>query len=231
MSIPLMPFPTTFQSVLSSFILDLSTPIPQTKATVTFRKYHKIDKDKLKTDLLLSELFNNPSKEADTLYEQYHTTLSTLIDKYAPLYTKNTKAKYIPGWVNETVIAAKETKRLFERIWRQNKSTFNRAQYMQKVHMYNKICMQAKSKLLKEKIRDNHHNPQKLWRVLGDVLHRIRAKILLSIHPPKLLADKFVEFFTEKNWKNTLNFLDLTQFPTRHPRLSSTHICLFLCCN
>ena len=81
-----------------SFILNLSTPTTQTKATVTFRKNHKIDKDKLKTDLLTSELLNNPSKEADTLYEQYHTTLSTLIDKYAPPHTKNTKAKYIPGW-------------------------------------------------------------------------------------------------------------------------------------
>ena len=138
-----------------SFTLNLSTPISQTNATVTFRKYHKIDKEKMKTDLLASELLNNPSKDADTLYEQYHTTLSNLIDKPAPLHTKHTKTKYIPGWVNETVIVPKETKHLFERIWHRNKSTFNRSQYMQKVHQYNKICMQAKSEFLKAKIRDN----------------------------------------------------------------------------
>ena len=40
-----------------SFTLNLSTPISQTNATVTFRKYHKIDKEKLKTDLLASECF------------------------------------------------------------------------------------------------------------------------------------------------------------------------------
>ena len=97
----------------------------------------------MKADLLASELINNPSKEPDTLYKQYHTTLSTLIDKHAPIHTKHTKAKYIPGWVNDTVIAAKETKRLFERIWRRNRSTFNRSQYMQKVHQYNRVCMQA----------------------------------------------------------------------------------------
>ena len=68
----------------------------------------------MKADLLASELINNPSKEPDTLYKQYHTTLLTLIDKHAPLHTK---AKYIPGCVNKTVIVAKETKRLFERIW------------------------------------------------------------------------------------------------------------------
>ena len=87
---------------------------------------------------------------------------------------------------------------MFERIWRRNRSTFNRSQYMQKVHQYNRVCMQAKSQFLKEKIQDNHHNLQKLWRVLGDVLHRLPAKILPSINPPQLLADRFVEFFTEK---------------------------------
>ena len=113
----------------------------------------------MKADLLASELINNPSKESDTLYKQYHTTLLTLINKHAQLHTKHTKGKYIPGWVKVTVIVAKETKRLFERIWRRNKSIFNRSQYMQKVHQSNRICMQAKSQFLKAKIQNNHHNP------------------------------------------------------------------------
>ena len=36
------------------------------------------------------------------------------------------------------------------------------------------------------------------WHVLGDVLHRLPPKILPLIKPPQLLADRFVEFFTEK---------------------------------
>ena len=66
------------------------------------------------------------------------------------------------------------------------------------VHQYNRICMQAKSQFVKAKIQDKHNNPQKLWRILGDVLHRLPAKILPAIKPPQLLADRFVEFFTEK---------------------------------
>ena len=186
-----------------SFTLNFLTLRSQNNATVSFQKYHKIDKEKMKADLLASELINNPSREPDTLYKQYHSTLSTLIDKHAPpqhapLHTKHTKVKYIPGWVNDTVVAAKETKHLFERIWRRDKSTFNRSRYMQKVHQYNRICMQAKSQFLKAKIQDNHDNPQKLWRVLGDVLHRLPAKILPSIKPPQLLTDRFVELCTEK---------------------------------
>ena len=117
----------------------------------------------MKTDILALELLISLSKKVDALYKQYHSTLSTLNDKHAPPHTKHTKVNYIPGWINKTVIASKETKHLFERIWCRNKSTFNRTQYMQKVHQYNRVCMQAKSQFLKEKIQDNQHNPQKLW--------------------------------------------------------------------
>ena len=71
-----------------SLMLKFLTPRSQNNATVSFHKYHKIDKEKMKADLLASELINNPSKEPDTLYKQYHTTLSTLIDKLH--YTPNT---------------------------------------------------------------------------------------------------------------------------------------------
>ena len=77
---------------------------------------------------------------------------------------------------------------------------------MQKVHQCNRTCMQAKSKFLKAKIRDNDHDPQKLWRVLGDVLHRLPTKMLPSINPPRLLADRFVESFSEKIEKISSTF-------------------------
>ena len=64
--------------------------------------------------------------------------------------------------------------------------------------MYNKICMKAKSDFLKSRIHDNQDNPQKLWQTLNDVLHRSAAKVLPSVNSPQLLANKFVELFTEK---------------------------------
>ena len=84
---------------------------------------------------------------------------------------------------------------MFERIWRRNKSHFNRSQYMQKVNTIESACRQNPN-FLKQKIQDNHHDPKKLWRVLGDVLHRLPAKMLPN--PPRLLANRFVDFFTEK---------------------------------
>ena len=65
--------------------------------------------------------------------------------------------------------------------------------------------MQAKSQFLKAKIQDNHNNPQKLWLVLGDVLHILPAKILPSIKPPQLFADRFVELTEDQVTKIITN--------------------------
>ena len=94
----------------------------------------------MKADLLASELINNPSKEPDTIYKQYHSTLSTHIDKHALLHTKHTEAKYIPGWVNDTVIAAKETKPLFERIWRRDKSSIDPDTCRKSINIIESAC-------------------------------------------------------------------------------------------
>ena len=58
--------------------------------------------------------------------------------------------------------------------------------------------LKAKSDFLKSRIHDNQDNPQKLWQILNDILHRSAAKVLPSVNSPQLLANKFVEFFTEK---------------------------------
>ena len=47
----------------------------------------------MKTDFLASELLINLFKEAETLYNQYYSTLSTPIDKHAPLHTEHAKVK------------------------------------------------------------------------------------------------------------------------------------------
>ena len=88
-----------------SFTLNLSTPRSQNNATVTFRKYHKIDKEKMKTDLLASELINNPSKVLFT----NNITLSCppLLTNTHHLIRNTPRQSKFPGWVDKTVIATK----------------------------------------------------------------------------------------------------------------------------
>ena len=58
-------------------------------------------------------------------------------------------------------------------------------------------------------------------RVLGNVLHRLPAKLLPSINPPQLLADTFVEFFknlTEKIRSTFPASLSSQHITPDHPR-------------
>ena len=135
--------------------------------------------------------FSSLIKWSDVTRGNFLSISSSKLNKHSWLCSFTVAA---PTVVNKAIIAAKETKRLFERIWRRNKSHFNRSQYMQKVHQYNRICMQAKSELLKAKIQDNHHDPKNY----GEAL---------AINLPRLLADRFVEFFTEKIKKYAQFFL------------------------
>ena len=102
----------------------------------------------MKIDLFVSKLLTNPHKEAEALYSQYYSTLSSLIGKHTPPHTKHVKEHYVqihtlkystqytkindvlfhsnlffvPGWVTKGVIAAKEINCLCECIWNRNNS-------------------------------------------------------------------------------------------------------------
>ena len=66
-------------------------PIPSpvfSDKKVSFRQYHKIDMDLLLDDLRNSDLIKDPAINSSDLYDQYVTTLSSLLDKFAPSKTK-----------------------------------------------------------------------------------------------------------------------------------------------
>ena len=122
-----------------------------------FINSHRIYKEKMKSDLLASELLTNPHK--DVLYSQYHSTLSSLIDKRGPSHTKHVKAQYIARWVNESVIVAKEIKHLYEHIWCRNKSSIDHIT----CRGFISTTEPAKSDFMRTQIQENHQNPKKLW--------------------------------------------------------------------
>ena len=93
-------FLTTFQLVSPQISQYL---VPKLMLLLPFVNTTELTKEKLKPDHA-SELLPNPHKEANTLYSQYHSTLSSLFDKHATSHTKYVKAQHIIQWVNKKVI-------------------------------------------------------------------------------------------------------------------------------
>ena len=64
-------------------------PTPLSPPTIhSFRRLHSIDTDSFLTDLKSSRLITHPPKSLGFLLISYNTTLSSVLDKHAPVVTK-----------------------------------------------------------------------------------------------------------------------------------------------
>ena len=69
-----------------------STPLPP-PTQHTFRRLHSINVDDFLSDLVSSSLITNPTESLDSLLFCYNTTLSSLLEKHAPVVTKFSKVQ------------------------------------------------------------------------------------------------------------------------------------------
>ena len=99
----------------------MSPPPHHTAKRVTFRQYHKMDRDEIKCDLRNSAFVGSPSDNVSDLYEQYVNSLSSILEKHVPLKTK-CLSKPTPTWITQPYREAKRLRRQAERVWRKNPS-------------------------------------------------------------------------------------------------------------
>ena len=96
-----------------SCLVDFPSVANHQDKVVTFSQYHKINVDRLKDDLAASALVTYPSDNIDTLYEQYVSNLSDLLDIHAPMKTR-CLTKCEPGWITSEFRTAKCLRRQYE---------------------------------------------------------------------------------------------------------------------
>ncbi len=73
----------------------------------SFRKARSMDIDALKLDLLESELISNPPEDLDSLVDCYNQCLGQLLDRHAPLSTKDVPVKDRCRWYYDLIRDAK----------------------------------------------------------------------------------------------------------------------------
>ena len=108
--------------------LDIPMKYNHLQRDITYRRFHKINMSLLKKDLLSSDFIINPSTDVNELYDQYHNTLSSLLDKHAPAITKKID-KPTPKWFCDDINKARREKRQAERLWRKLKTPFTRSHF------------------------------------------------------------------------------------------------------
>ncbi len=188
------------------------------KTKIKYRKIKSIDIGAFKNDILNSSLVVDPGDTAEKLAKQYGDTLTSILDKHAPLSTKLVIPKpNINPWMSPEILAAKRQRRYLERTWRKNPTALNRSRYTRQTHLCNRMMSKAKSSYYSEIISTNSGDQRSMWKALNQILHRRPTMSLPDCLSLGQLASTFGSFFLDKIALIRTSFSDVAPSDDRHP--------------
>ncbi len=182
------------------------TPLPP-PTLLSFRRFHSMDFDTFLYDLQHSPLITNPPQSLGSLLISYNITLSSLLDKHAPIITKlSTRTSKSNPWFTPALRAFRSTVRHAENIWKRTHSASDHSIFRCLCNQYHKLILSAKKRYYSNLISSSSNNPRHLWKTVNHLLHRKSLSPLPSFSSLVSLADHFASFFTDKISKLRLSF-------------------------
>ena len=151
----------------------------------------------------------------------YNNTLSSILDKHAPLITKRVKVRKSNPWYTPALAALKKQCRKLEHLWLRTRSVADRIVLREITKTYHQTIVAAKQTYQAALVASSRSNPRRLWNTINKILHRE------SSHPTMPttgeLAGKFARFFSDKITKlqETLNLSTKTKKDSRHLAMSN----------
>ena len=165
--------------------------------SITHRKMKTIDLDTLRGKLAKSRLCTEEIDNLDELVSCYNSTLSSLMDKHAPLQSRNVNGPRIP-WFNEIRDAIKG-RRKAERKWRRTKSVSHYlADFKQKKNYATLLMNRARYAYYSEFINENSADQGRLFRATKTLLKELNKLSLPEGSDAQVLANDIGKFFVEK---------------------------------
>ena len=175
----------------------LSTRKPDpVKLRITTRKIDAIDVDTFCRDILESELYTHPSSDLNTLVDQYDHVLRDLLDKHAPLLSKEITCRPNAPWYNDELRKAKQNLRRLEHKKRSSGLEVNNQNFKFFSSQYCHLIREAKKNFHVSKFRDCDYRD--LFKKVQKLCDANQTMVLPSTDSDELLAERFSKFFKEK---------------------------------
>ena len=149
-------------------------------------------------DILASTLYSSPSSTLDSYLCQFNSTLSTLLDKHAPLKSITCQSKIRKPFITDEILKAKSIRSRLETIWRNQKSDENKQNFKTQAKIVNRLITKSRRNYYRELITNCTNQPKKLWSAIDSLLSRNTPPVLPSYNSPSLLACSFLKFFGDK---------------------------------
>ena len=172
---------------------------PPVSFSATTRAWKNFDQGAFHKDLEASVLCSSEdawnAMSIDDLPEAYSTTLTSLIDQYAPRMVVQKHYRPITPWFNAACRAEKRKAHCLERIYRRTKSTEDRSNWTNQLRSCQVFYQQTQSAYWQVLISNSSGDARKLWNTLSAAMGRNRAR---SPVQSDLSADAFSKFFNDK---------------------------------
>lgn len=175
--------------------------LPFPKKEIKYRNLKRINMTELRNDLHNSSLFTDDAASNDTadkLVNKYNNTLSTILDKHAPIKERVITLRPVSPWYTEEIRKLKAERRKLERRWRMTKLTVDKEIYIQHCKSINNAIRKAKAKYYSEMIIDLESDQKALFKSLDSFLKSKPEMTFPSCNSTEELANNFADYFENK---------------------------------
>ncbi len=199
--------------------LSISPLPPPPLSEFSFRCLKSINISKFKRDILTSPLVTRHHTHLSQLVDSYNNTLSSLLDKHAPLKTKTIRAKSPNPWFTPALSKLKSARRHLEKLWLRTRSSHDLKLFRTATNKYHSAIIHAKKLFNCSLISSSASNPRKLWNSINKLLHRKPVSQLPSNFDSESLPRMFATFFSNKVLKlhSALKSHNITTSPHIQP--------------
>ena len=165
--------------------------------SATIRSWKHFDRASFLSDLQSSSICSPDDwseKSVDELADIYHSTLSTLVDRYAPCIVINKHYRPITPWFNDACRAQKRKARCLERVYRRTRSDEDRKCWIKQLGACQEFYEQVQNIYWQTLISDSSGNARKLWNTLSSVMGKKKTSPVQD----GINADVFLKCFSDK---------------------------------
>ncbi|KAK3107491.1 hypothetical protein FSP39_015750 [Pinctada imbricata] len=175
--------------------LNLTKP-QRIRKTVSFRRYNKIAMTDLEQDLRTT--LHPVSGSVDEQLNIFESDIRDVIDKHAPLVTKEVVLRPNSPWYTDELRALKRERRKAERRWRRTKLTIHHEMFLDICEQSNKVLLESKTCYFREKIEAFGNDSKRLFALTKNLMGNSEECILPKSEKSAKLANQFCEFFLGK---------------------------------
>ena len=178
------------------FSTTLDKPKPPRK-TVKYRKVRGIDIANFCSDIP-PDLCQSPQATVDELVDEYNTTLLKLLNKHAPLLSREVTLRPHAPWYSEELREAKRKRRQYERKWKSTGLEVHRQIYREQCSTVGKLLVRTRQKFYQDKISECGRDSKAIYNVSNHLLCRTKSVVLPTHGSASDLAEDFNRHFTAK---------------------------------